>query len=438
MKKITSTLLAAAIALGTLAGCGGSQGTPGESGGDENGKSNRLVIWSQMNEGEPVGMWQKAIVDRFQAENPDIEVEFQFCGREILTQFQTKLNDKDSESFPDLVIQMSGTMIPLAKEGLFEPLDEAFATPAYDSDKNWGDTFIPKLLESTQVEGKHYFVPESIYTHGFFYDEAMFQRLGLSVPKTWEELMNVCETLKANGIAPITLDGTLDVYNEWWFIRFAERLAGPEQLDKAAKGELSFKDDPKFLEAAQYVHTFVEKGYFQNGYEGSVFPAAQALFTQGKAGMLFCGAWIPSEMESQTPPDMKMKMFSLPVLPNSASERHEEIWANCYAVTKDSKNKENAIAFLKLYSSMSVQEDKAKLKNPSALVDGPVVPELANLAQIVGDATTTSTTYNGLALYGDWFKNVLGPISTEMMTGKLTPEQYIDKLDTATKDYYMK
>ena len=192
-------------------------------------------------------------------------------------------------------------------------------------------------MESMKINGVSYFIPESMYTHGFFYDAAMFRELGLEVPNTWDDLMDVCETLKENGIAPVTLDGTTDLYNEWWFIRFAERLTTMEKIHAAAKGDAAFADEPAFLKAAQYVATFSENGYFQDGAAGSVFPAAQALFTQGKAGLLFCGAWIPTEMASQTPPEMEMKMFALPELPDSVSPWHEEIWSNAAGITVDHK-----------------------------------------------------------------------------------------------------
>ncbi|MFX5684513.1 extracellular solute-binding protein, partial [Acinetobacter baumannii] len=35
------------------------------------------------------------------------------------------------------------------------------------------------------------------------YNEEIFDRLGLSVPTTWDELVQTAETLKANGIAPV-------------------------------------------------------------------------------------------------------------------------------------------------------------------------------------------------------------------------------------------
>ena len=448
MKKLLAVFLGLVLLITSLAGCtqpattgsdaAATVSEPTEAAAEPTQATDKLVIWSYMNEGEPLAAWQQSVVDKYSEMYPDVDVEIVFCGREILTQFQTKLNDKDAADFPDVVSQMSGTMIPLAKEGMFVSLNDAFATPALDQDMNWGDTFIQKLLASMEVDGQNYFVPEGMYTHGFFYDEVMFENLGIKVPETWDELMTACEQLKAAGIAPVTLDGTTDVYNEWWFIRFATRLAGSEALDQAAQGIVSFKDNPAFLKAAQYVATFSEKGYFQSGFEGSVFPAAQALFTQGKAGMLFCGAWIPTEMASQTPATMKMRMFTLPELPDSVSPWHEEIWGNVFAVTSDAHNKENAVNFLKVFSSMDVQQAKSDLKNPSPLVGGPAVTELSAIEGIVSNSTSTSTTYNGLALYGDWFKNVLGPLSTKLITGTMSPEDFISELDAQTAAFYGK
>ena len=253
---------------------------------------------------------------------------------------------------------------------------------------------------------------------------------------TWDDLMDVCETLKENGIAPVTLDGTTDLYNEWWFIRFAERLTTMEKIHAAAKGDAAFADEPAFLKAAQYVATFSENGYFQDGAAGSVFPAAQALFTQGKAGLLFCGAWIPTEMASQTPPEMEMKMFALPELPDSVSPWHEEIWSNAAGITVDGKNKENAINFLKIFSSMGVQEGLTALKNPSPLVGGPATQELDQIENIVNNATSISGNYGDLQQYGDWFVNVLGPLSTQLINGAITPEAFITQLDTDTAAFY--
>lgn len=437
MKKRFAMFLAVVMAAGVLAGCGSSPSSAAASGdATQTTGTDKLVIWTYMNEGEPMATWEQSVVDLYTEEYPDVDVEIVFCGREIASQFQTKLNDKEADDFPDIIILNNGVLMALAQEGVFVPLDDALTTPAFDQDMAWGDTFIANLMESMKIDGVQYFIPESMYTHGFFYDAAQFRELGLSVPQTWDELIAVCDTLKANGIAPVALDGSLDLYNEWWFIRFAERLTTMENLHAAAQGQMKFADDPAFLQAAEYVATFSENGYFQDGVAGSVFPAAQALFTQGEAGLLFCGAWIPTEMASQTPPEMEMKMFPLPELPGSVSARHEEIWSNAAAVTVDGKNQENAINFLKIFSSMGVQEGITELKNPSPLVGGPTVPELDQAESIVSNATSISGNYGDLQQYGDWFVNVLGPLSTQLINGNISAQEFITQLDTDTAAFY--
>jgi|GEM_PF-742043 len=453
MKKVLAVILAITMLAMAFAGCSSSapaseseqtsaaatSSESSESVAEDSGATKKLVIWSYMNEGEPIGNWHQEVTNKFTEQYPDVDVELVFCGREILTQFQTKLQDTGAEDFPDLISQNTGTMKPLAAEGQFICLDDYFANEQnFENDAVWGDTFVQKLLEADKVDGKNYFVPEGLYTHGFFYDEAMFEKYGLEVPTTWDEFINVCDTLKANGITPVTLDGTTDVYNAWWYVRFAERLAGIDDLRAAARGEISWKDNPGFLKAAEYVYSFQKNGYFQDGFAGSVFPAAQALFTQGTCGMLFCGAWIPTEMASQTPDTMKMQMFALPELPDSVSPTHEEIWCNCFGITKDAKNVDNAINWLKIYSSRDEQETKLALKNPSVLVGSDTVPELKNIETIVDNASSISDDYGGLNDYGEWFTGVMYPLATKLITGVMTPEEYINQLDTDTQAFYNK
>ncbi len=401
-------------------------------------KTERLVFWTQLNEGEPLAILEQQAIDEFADMHPEVDCEIVFCGRDIITQFQTVLGDKGSDDFPDIIIQKDGTLAPLVKEGLLYCIDEELQGKAYDQDMAWFDTFMPNLMECISQDGHNYFIPMQMYTHGFFYDANQFAKLGITVPETWDEFIKVCDTFKENGIAPMALDGTVDDYNDWWYIRFCERLVGTEKLDKAAAGEIKFADDPGFLKAAQYIQQVVDNGYFQDGAAGSVFPSAQALWVQGSAGMLFCGAWIPTEMSSQTPDTMDMKMFPMPVLPDSVSERHEEIWSNCFAITADSDSKEIAVEFLKYLSSMGLQEARTAIKNPSPLVGSPKVPELDTMEDQIAKATSVSTIYGGTALFPEWYASIFGPTCTKLITGALDAEAFIAELDTLTQAFYNK
>lgn len=454
-KKVVALILALSMMLVLFVGCGqqaaegNTTGTavsadstaasqPAESTASGAKPSGKLIIWSYMNDGELLQGWQQSVTDKYKELYPDVQVEMVFLGRDILTVLQTKLQDPNAADFPDIISHGDAPLTPLAKDGLLYNLNEELKTKAYDSDKPWGETFIKNVIDIEKINGNTYFIPEGIYTQGIFYDKAMFKKYGLEVPKTWDDLINVSETFKKNGIAPFTLDGTLDIYNLWWYTRFAERLAGAEELAKAAAGDASFKDNTAFLEAAKYVAEFSKRGYFQEGFEGSTFPAAQALFTQGAAAMLFCGGWIPTEMASQTPPTMEMSMFPLPELPNSKDARAEEMWGNAFAIMDSSKNKEAAVAWLKLFSSFEMAPAKTELKNPSPLLGAPPVKELDQMENILSNATSIVHNYNGLSAKGDWTNKIYGPLSTKLITGKISPEEFIDSLEKETKAYYKK
>ena len=116
MKKRIALFLAIAMIVTLLAGCGGgTSSTPSSApaSGEGSGSSaqpvgtDKLVIWSYMNEGEPISTWEQSIVDAYSAEYPDVEVEIVFCGREIASQFQTKLNDKEAD---DSLTSLSRTL----------------------------------------------------------------------------------------------------------------------------------------------------------------------------------------------------------------------------------------------------------------------------------------------------------------------------------------
>lgn len=397
----------------------------------------KLIIWSWRNEGEVLGDWLAAVTEEFQAQHPKLDVELLFMTREILTVFQTKLSDTSAKDYPDVIGHFDNMLFPLAEEGVFYCLDEDMTTPAFDSDCAWKDTFNQKLYAQQQVGGKTYMVPDALSTSGIFYDTVLFDKLGLTAPTTWDELMEVCETLKANGIAPFSLDGALDQYNHWWYSRFAERMVGFDTLYKAGCGEVSFKDDPGFLKAAEYVAEFSKRGYFQNGYEGSQFPAAQALFCQGTTGMLLCGSWIPTEMASSIPETMKLSIFSLPELPGSKEARAEEVWSNAFAVTEASDNKAAAVAWMKYFTSKAAASIKP-IAELTPLVEMPVPEDRKNVNSILENATSIGPGYANLLNKGDWTNNIYGPLSTQLITGKISPAEFIDELDAQTKAFYNK
>lgn len=68
------------------------------------------------------------------------------------------------------------------------------------------EQFLPNTLLPVTIDGKVYGVPEVMHSDGLLYNKRMFRELGLEVPQTWDEFIEVCESLKEEGIIPIAMD----------------------------------------------------------------------------------------------------------------------------------------------------------------------------------------------------------------------------------------
>ena len=82
MKKRFAMFLAVVMAAGVLAGCGSSPSSAAASDdATQTTGTDKLVIWTYMNEGEPMATWEQSVVDLYVEEYPDVDVEIVFCGR---------------------------------------------------------------------------------------------------------------------------------------------------------------------------------------------------------------------------------------------------------------------------------------------------------------------------------------------------------------------
>lgn len=52
-----------------------------------------------------------------------------------------------------------------------------------------------------------YTLPLEYHVEMTWYNKEIFDKYGLSVPKTMDEWLDVCKTLKENGVTPISVDG---------------------------------------------------------------------------------------------------------------------------------------------------------------------------------------------------------------------------------------
>lgn len=450
MRGKLTALLAVLLVVAMLAACSNS-GQPSNTGGNNgagtgtnNGSTNTggsdkpggtVEYWSMFNVGEPLQVWLEEKLKQFEGET-GITVKATWSGRDVITNMRSSLL---SGNAPDLVDQSNAELTAgLISNELVIPLDEHLDGPAYGSDGKWRDTFVPNIMSEMEYsDGKTYIIPRDAYSSGVFYSKKLFDDLGLQPPQTWEQFIEVSEKLKANGIAPLAADGNIQFYNVWYFNWLAMREVGPEKLYAAAADETGETwREPGFLEAAKKVSQLVESGYFASGYEGSAYPAAQVNWINGNAGMMLMGAWMPKEMSEQTPEDFDMQMFPFPDS-GAYDPTVTELWANGWAVLKDGKNNAGAVELLKFLTSKPIMEELVELGTPGPIVGLNMPQGLDTQADMLANASQVVPKWAGLERdFAELNKRVLWMVNDELFFGKITPEQYIEKLVKEQKAYY--
>ena len=166
---------------------------------------------------------------------------------------------------------------------MFAPLDDLI-------DKELSDTFIPGTAEAYAIDGVTYGLPLELNIATIYYNKAMFAKYNLKEPETFEELENIINTFKADGIQPIAL-GNKDAWTgSLWYMYLADRIGGAEILNKAIDRSGTF-EDPALIEAAEKVQKLVDMGAFVKGFNGLSNDEAKSMFMNEQAPMYLMGTW---------------------------------------------------------------------------------------------------------------------------------------------------
>jgi raffinose/stachyose/melibiose transport system substrate-binding protein len=400
----------------------------------------KIVHWSMFSPGEPLQLVLEQATKDFMQENPDIEVEVKWAGRVVLPETQSAIAAGTQVDIVDMADDY--VYSALVVTGLAYPLDEYLDEKAYDSDKAWKDTFLPGTLDFGKgPDGKHYIIPRDYYISAYFYNKGMLDELGLHpdpVNTTWDEFVNILDTIKTKkNIAPISIDGTLSYFNNWYPYYFSLRLAGKDAVNEAAYDKTGEKwGQPEFLKAAEMVRWLTDNGYFQEGYEASVWPACQTLWVNGETAMVFVGAWLPNEMSQQIPEGFDIDLFAFPTIEGGKGNEWQEHWSNGYAVLKATKHPEAAAKYLKYITSLKIAQRIVDLGTPMALVDAPAPKFLDNEYTIL-KGKSLMTQRDGLRRdITEWFETVYNVCADKLIARQLSPEEYVACMKTESSAYW--
>lgn len=208
------------------------------------------------------------------------------------------------------------------------------------SDVNEGYVDILEGLEFVPTEGT-FGVPYVANAAGILYNREMFKEHGWEIPKTWEELLTLCDTIQSEGILPFYF-GFKDTWTclaPWNAI--AVDLAPADVCQQVNAGKTTFTEEyrevaEKMLELLKYG----EEGPFAYGYND-----ACTAFANGESAMYTIGSYAVPQIKSVNP-DMDIDSFVMPASSEKDGNTLNSGVDLMFSVTKECKNKEAAYEVL--------------------------------------------------------------------------------------------
>jgi len=331
----------AAFAVGSallLSGCAPS--APAGSGSDsESADDVTLKVWSWRT--EDIEKYNK-IFDVYEKENPGVTVDFEaFQNTEYNQILTTGLAGSDGPDIP--MVRAYGQLQPNIAAGQLEPIDGKV---------DGLDDIAPSVLAGAvgKDDGKTYAVPLATQTLQMFYNKDIFKENGLKVPKTWDEFIDVNETLLKNNVTPIALgakdDWMLPIFSD---IIGAGRYGGSEFEKKVLDGSATF-DDPDYVASLQLVEDM--KKYMTPDVVGVSYTDSQIQFTSGQAAQFPGGSFEIATFATQAP-DMDLGSYQVPLPPKAVAEKPvTPAYADGnFAINSKSPNKEAAFKLLNWFAT---------------------------------------------------------------------------------------
>lgn len=217
-------------------------------------------------------------------------------------------------SLPDVFSYWAGARVQFVVDsGSLTPIDDMWEREGLD------DVVAKSIADSaTLYDGTRYLVPFNYHYAGMFYNTQVFADAGITeLPGTWDEFLEVAETLKNAGVTPIALGSKYRWPAQFWFDYLLLGTAGPDYRAALMNGAASYDDDEVARAMAMW-KDLVDRGYFAPNANADTWTDASDRVARGDAAMTLMGTWITGYWnEIGLVPGDDYAFFPFPVIDDS-------------------------------------------------------------------------------------------------------------------------
>lgn len=299
-RKAISVLLCAAMATTMLAGCGSDKKDGGDDKDSSKDSKEQVLKVAAFEGGYGADMWTE-VAKAFEETHEGVKVELQ-VDKKIEDVISPGMKAGD---YPDVIHcatgREAGLTETITKEKGLEDISDVLDMKVPGEDKTVKEKILPGFLDTLGTmpynDGKTYYAPMFYSPCGLFYNAGLLKEKGWEVPKTWDEMWQLGEKAKKEGIALFTYPtpGYFDAFT----YALLESSGGAQFYNDAMtyKDGIWESDEAKAVfEIVGKLADYTESTTVANANDDN-FTKNQQLILDNKA--IFCpnGTWLPGEMK---------------------------------------------------------------------------------------------------------------------------------------------
>ena len=440
-KKLLSILLCGLMTASLLAGCGSTPAEEapeadtaeeGEASAEEAGEAAPAS-----DEGAEIYMFIASpeyadaineLIEAYKEVAPNVTINYETTQNDYPTLLKAKLN---SGEVPDIFSSTSGKEIDVYKEYSQDLTGEGLTEAMSDSVKS--------VMASPEDGSGIYGIAIKGNYFGLCYNKAIFDEVGIELPKTLDEVEAACEKLKDAGYQPFTTG-----YAEWWVFKHVMQhfedaaaanagISTAELIASLEKGEKKISDYPELYDNFfRFIDLTVKYGDakpLETALDGEL-----SSFGTGKAAMVVGqGAWIEADLLS-IDPELQIGFGGYPVTGDAKQSQVIGGADQALRINKDSAQLQATLDFVNWWYTSDYGQ--AWFTDVAGVVP-PVNSTTESSFQIIqqGDALSASDGTAALAIcYStDSFHQVFGEIMQSYIAGDATKDDACAQIEEQWK-----
>lgn len=355
------------------------------------------------------------VIDKFEEENPEIEIVKNYPGSEYESQLRVKMGAND---MPDL-FDTHGW----AKNRYAEYTEDL-------SGMDWTVDLDPSLEKVlTDEDDKVYAFPLNQANDGLTYNENILKEYDIDPPETFDEFIEALEQIKEKGngdVTPLWLAGSDKSDFGQFFDEFMTPLLITSNAHSYEEALLDGSFDwSNYTYLPEKLEEMQKKGLLNEDVLTAQDHEKEELMAQGKIGFVI--STLPAESVKELNPDIELGIIPVP----SIHEGDQPSWIggerHTVAIWKDSEHKKEAREFIDFLAQPEIIKEMGEGTDlPTGLTNAEADIYYGEYYEKYDDILIEPYFDREYLPSGMW--DVMGSTGQELLSGSMTPDQVSEKM----------